>query len=119
MYTLDENLLDKVRAEETKNRKPATKGLIRAVIPGVEAQWIQPLTIRGKPGLRQDQADQQVGGGEDVSLHIHGSSMVVSATGAAAARRTPTIVQKDKSGEFSGTSTEHAGRRPTVPYLRQ
>ena len=38
---------------------------------------------------------------EDVSLHIHGSSMVVSATGAAAATtNSDSIVQKDKSGEF-------------------
>ena len=36
-----------------------------------------------------------------VSLHIHGSAMVVSATGAAATTTNPdTIVAKDKSGDY-------------------
>jgi hypothetical protein len=103
MYTLDENL-DKVRAEETKNREARDKEGFDpgAVIPGVQAQWIQPLTIRGNQGdCVKIKLSNKLEGGEDVSLHIHGSSMVVSATGAAAATtNSDSIVQKEKSGEF-------------------
>jgi hypothetical protein len=51
MYVLDENL-DKVREEETKNREAREKDGFDpgAVIPGVQAQWIQPLTIRANQG---------------------------------------------------------------------
>lgn len=103
MYTLDENL-DKVRAEETKNRESREKEGFDpgAVIPGVQAQWIQPLTIRGNQGdCVKIKLSNKLEGGEDVSLHIHGSSMVVSATGASAATTNPdSIVAKEKSGEF-------------------
>ena len=51
MYVLDEDI-DKVREEEKKNKEGRDKeghdpG---AVIPGVQAQWIQPLVIRGNQG---------------------------------------------------------------------
>ena len=51
MYVLDEDI-DKVRAEENTNKEARDKeghdpG---AVIPGVQAQWIQPLVIRGNQG---------------------------------------------------------------------
>jgi hypothetical protein len=51
MYVLDENL-DKVRAEETKNKEAREKEGFDpgAVIPGVQAQWIQPLVFRGNQG---------------------------------------------------------------------
>src|SRR5262245_27499579 len=54
MYVLDENV-DKVRAEENTNKESRDKeghdpG---AVIPGVQAQWIQPLVIRGNQGDRK------------------------------------------------------------------
>ena len=65
MYMLDENL-DKVRAEETKNKEARDKEGFDpgAVIPGVQAQWIQPLDDPRQPGrLRQDQASQQAGRG--------------------------------------------------------
>ena len=83
MYVLTENI-DKVRAEEAKNRDARTKEGYDpgAVSNGLQNQWIQPLAIRGNQGdcvkltLRN-----QLEGGEDVSLHIHGSTMVVSATG--------------------------------------
>ena len=47
MYVLDENL-DKVRAEETKNKEARDKEGFDpgAVIPGVQAQWIQPLVTQ-------------------------------------------------------------------------
>src|SRR5690349_8579567 len=103
MYVLDENL-DKVRAEENTNKEARDKeghdpG---AVIPGVQAQWIQPLVIRGNQGdCVKVKLSNKLEGGEDVSLHIHGSAMVVSATGAAATTTNPdTIVAKDKSGDY-------------------
>ena len=103
MYTLDENL-DKVREEETKNREARDKEGFDpgAVIPGVQAQWIQPLAIRGNQGdCVKIKLSNKLEGGEDVSLHIHGSSMVVSATGASAATtNSDSIVAKEKSGEF-------------------
>ena len=73
-----------------------------AVIPGVQAQWIQPLVIRGNQGdCVKIKLSNKLEGGEDVSLHIHGSAMVVSATGAAATTTNPdTIVAKDKSGDY-------------------
>ncbi|WP_455245882.1 hypothetical protein, partial [Petrachloros mirabilis] len=51
MYVLDENI-DKVREEENTNREAREKegwdpG---AVIPGVQAQWIQPLVLRANQG---------------------------------------------------------------------
>ena len=51
MYVLEENL-DKVRAEENKNKEAPRQGRFDpgAVIPGVQAQWIQPLVIRGNQG---------------------------------------------------------------------
>ncbi|MEQ1792743.1 MAG: multicopper oxidase domain-containing protein, partial [Nitrospira sp.] len=103
MYVLDENL-DKVRAEETKNKEARDKEGFDpgAIIPGVQAQWIQPLTIRANQGdCVKIKLSNKLEGGEEVSLHIHGSSMVVSATGAAATTtNSDTIVAKDKSGEY-------------------
>jgi manganese oxidase len=83
MYVLTENL-DKVRAEEAKNRDARTKEGYDpgAVTNGLQSQWIQPLAIRGNQGdCVKISLRNQLEGGEDVSLHIHGSSMVVSATG--------------------------------------
>jgi hypothetical protein len=120
MYVLDENL-DKVRAEETKNREARDKEGFDpgAVIPGVQAQWIQPLTIRGNQGdCVKIKLANKLEGGEDVSLHIHGSSMVVSATG-----------DDHESGHDRGAGQErrlrmvhppeHAGRRAAVPHVQQ
>ena len=102
-YVLDENV-DKVRAEEAKNKEAREKEGFDpgAVIPGVQAQWIQPLTIRGNQGdCVKIKLSNKLEGGEDVSLHIHGSAMVVSATGAAATTtNADTIVAKDKTGAF-------------------
>ena len=103
MYVLDENL-DKVRAEEATNKAARDKEGFDpgAIIPGVQAQWIQPLTIRANQGdCVKIKLSNKLEGGEEVSLHIHGSSMVVSATGAAATTtNSDTIVAKDKSGDY-------------------
>ena len=76
MYVLDENL-DKVREEENTNKEARDKEGYDpgAVIPGVQAQWIQPLVIRGNQGdCVKIKLSNKLEGGEDVSLHIHGSS---------------------------------------------
>ena len=104
MYVLDENL-DKVRAEETKNKEARDKEGFDpgAVIPGVQAQWIQPLVFRANQGdcVKLKLTNKLEEGGGPVSLHIHGSSMVVSATGApATTTNSDSVVEEKKTGEF-------------------
>ena len=101
MYVLDEDI-DKVRAEENTNKEARDK----------EGHDPVPLTVCRRSGfsrlIRGNQGDcvkvklsNKLEGGEDVSLHIHGSAMVVSATGAAATTTNPdTIVAKDKTGDY-------------------
>ena len=91
MYVLTENI-DKVRAEETKNKEARdVEGYNPgAVMNGLQNQWIQPLVLRGNQGdcvkltLRN-----QLEGTEEVSLNIHGSSMVMAATGQPASTTNP------------------------------
>jgi len=88
MYVLTENI-DKVRAEEKKNeaahRSKAGENDPGAVTNGLSGDVaIQPLVIRANQGdcLRitlRNRVD-----GEDVGLHLHGSSLIVKATGAPA-----------------------------------
>jgi FtsP/CotA-like multicopper oxidase with cupredoxin domain len=103
MYVLTENL-EKVRAEEAKNKEAREKeghdpG---AVINGLQNQWIQPLVIRGNQGdCMKLTLRNQLEGEEEVSLHIHGSSMIISATGKAATTTNPeSIVEAKKSQDF-------------------
>jgi len=117
MYALTENL-DKVREEEAKNKAAREKegwdpG---AVLPGIQAQWIQPLVIRGNQGdCVKITLQNKLEGGEEVSLHIHGSSTVISATGKPATTTNPdTAVAKDKSVEmewYIHPSTQEGGRQ--------
>ncbi len=101
MYVLTENI-DKVRAEEAKNKAAReTEWDPGAVSTGLQGDYIQPLVIRGNQGdcvkitLRNQMAD------ESGSLHIHGSSMVVSATGKAATTTNPdSIVDAGKTVEL-------------------
>ena len=91
--------------KKPRTKKPATrKGLDPgAVIPGVQAQWIQPLVFRANQGdcVKIKLSNKLEEGGGPVSLHIHGSSMVVSATGAAATTTNPdSVVEEKKTGEF-------------------
>ncbi|MBI4400915.1 MAG: hypothetical protein HY581_04720, partial [Nitrospirae bacterium] len=99
MYVLTENI-DKVREEEAKNKAGREKeghdpG---AVANGLQSQWIQPLVIRGNQGdCIKITLQNTLEGGEDVSLHIHGSSMVVGSTGKAATTTNPdSIVAQNK-----------------------
>jgi FtsP/CotA-like multicopper oxidase with cupredoxin domain len=91
MYVLTENV-DKVRAEETKNKEARdVEGYNPGgVMNGLQNQWIQPLVLRGNQGdcvkltLRN-----ALEGTEEVSLNIHGSSMVMAATGQPASTTNP------------------------------
>jgi len=117
MYALTENL-EKVREEEAKNKAAREKEGYDpgAVIPGVQAQWIQPLVIRANQGdCLKVKLQNKLEGGEDVSLHIHGSSMVVSATGKpATTTNSESIVEKDKSVDlewYIHPNTQEGGRQ--------
>jgi len=117
MYVLTENI-DKVREEEAKNKAGREKeghdpG---AVSNGLQGQWIQPLVIRGNQGdCIKVTLQNKLEGGEDVSLHIHGSSMLVSATGNAATTTNPdSIVAQNKSVDlewYIHPSTQEGGRQ--------
>jgi len=103
MYVLTENI-GKVREEEASNREARGKeghdpG---AVSNGLQNQWIQPLVIRGNQGdCIKIILHNELEGGEDVSLHIHGSSMVVGPTGKPATTTNPDAnVAHAKSRDF-------------------
>ncbi|MGH7273361.1 MAG: multicopper oxidase domain-containing protein, partial [Nitrospiria bacterium] len=91
LYILTEDM-EKVRAEERKNaevRKSTEAFPPAAVSIGLQGDLIQPLVIRANAGdcvriiLRnQTHEDHNATGENDpVSLHIHGSSLIVSSTG--------------------------------------
>ena len=84
MYALTENI-DKVRAEEAKNaaaREEEGHHNPGGVINGIQDQWIQPLVIRGNQGdCVKVTLHNKLEFGEEVSLHINGSDMVMSKTG--------------------------------------
>lgn len=84
MYVLTENI-EKVREEEAKNaaaREKEGHNDPGAVRNGIQDQWIQPLVIRGNQGdCVKITLRNQLEFGEEVSLHINGSDMVMSKTG--------------------------------------
>ncbi|HUK56834.1 MAG TPA: multicopper oxidase domain-containing protein, partial [Nitrospiria bacterium] len=102
MYVLTENI-QKVRDEEKINREARKKPgyEIGAVSTGLQTDMIQPLNIRGNQGdcviiTLRNQLD-----GEDVGLHIHGSSTIVKATGQPATSANPdSTVKPGKSQVF-------------------
>jgi|GEM_PF-560256 len=83
MYVLTENIA-KVREEEAKHRDARSKEIHDpgAVMNGPQGRWIQRLVIRGSQGdCVKISLRNQLESGEEVSLHIDGSSMIVNATG--------------------------------------
>ena len=101
MYVLTENI-DKVRAEEAKNKAARdAEWDPGAVSTGLQGDMIQPLVIRGNQGdcvriTLRNQMNDEAG-----SLHIHGSSMVISASGkAATTTNSDSIVQPGKTTEM-------------------
>ena len=102
MYVLTQNI-DKVRAEEAKNKAAREKEGFDpgAVNTGLQGDIIQPLVIRANQGdcvkitLSNKMAD------EAGSLHIQSAAMVVSATGKAATTTNPdSVVEPGKSVEL-------------------
>lgn len=104
MYALTENI-DKIREEEAKNAEAREKeghSDPGAVKNGIQDQWIQPLVIRGNQGdCVKVTLRNQLEFGEEVSLHINGSDMVMSQTGQPATTTNPdTVAAEGKSIEM-------------------
>ena len=102
MYVLAQDI-DKVRAEEAKNKAAREKEGFDpgSVTTGLQGDAIQPLVLRANQGdcvkitLRNQMAD------ESGSLHIQSAGMVISATGKAATTTNPdSVVAPGKSMEM-------------------
>ena len=102
MYVLTENV-EKARQEEKTNREARKKPGYDpgAVSAGLQTDIIQPLNIRGNQGdcvvftLRNQMKD------DEVSLHIHGSSTIVKASGQPATIANPeSLVKQGESQVF-------------------
>ncbi|MCA9476589.1 MAG: multicopper oxidase domain-containing protein, partial [Nitrospira sp.] len=95
MYTLTENI-EKVREEEAKNAEAREKeghGDPGGVKNGIQGQYIQPLVVRGNQGdCVKITLRNALEFGEEVSLHINGSDMVMSKTGQPATTTNPDTV---------------------------
>ena len=98
MYALTDNL-DKIRAEEAKNAAAREKEGHHdpgGVKNGIQDQWIQPLVIRGNQGdCVKISLHNKLEFGEEVSLHINGSDMVMSETGQPATTTNPATVAEE------------------------
>lgn len=104
LYVLTENL-EKVRAEEKKNadaRASTDEFPAAGISIGLQGDLIQPLVIRANAGdCVRITLRNQTTNDEPVSLHIHGSSMVVKSTGQAATMTNKdSLVMPGKSQEF-------------------
>ncbi|MCA9471867.1 MAG: hypothetical protein KC594_07380, partial [Nitrospira sp.] len=95
MYSLTENI-EKVREEEARNaeaRESEGHSNPGAVKNGIQDQWIQPLVIRGNQGdCVKITLRNKLEFGEDVSLHINGSDMVMSKSGLPATTTNPEAI---------------------------
>ncbi|MFO0698328.1 MAG: hypothetical protein U0236_03800 [Nitrospira sp.] len=118
MYALTDDIT-KIREEEAHNRAARDKEGYDpgAVSNGLQAQWIQPLVIRANQGdcLKITLRNRLDEGGGPVSLHIHGSGMIVSATGKPATTTNPdSIVHEKKSVDLEWyilPTTQEGGRQ--------
>lgn len=89
MYVLEADL-DRVRQEEAQNRAARADHAEPAVSIGLAGDTIQPLTIRANQGDCVSIALRNaLDGNEPASLHIHGSSLYVAATGEPAIATNP------------------------------
>ena len=113
MYVLTENI-ENVREEEAKNAEAReSEGHLDpgGVKNGIQDQWIQPLVIRGNQGdCVKITLRNKLEFGEDVSLHINGSDMVMSKTGQPATTTNPDAVaagaDEDAEEDAEGESIE-------------
>ncbi|MDO8357403.1 MAG: hypothetical protein Q7U76_13510 [Nitrospirota bacterium] len=102
MYVLAQDV-DKVRAEEAKNKAARDKDGFDpgAVTTGLQGDMIQPLVLRVNQGDCMKMTLRNQMEGEDGSLFVSASSMIVSATGKPATTTNPeSIVAPGKSQEF-------------------
>ncbi|MFN3681221.1 MAG: multicopper oxidase domain-containing protein, partial [Nitrospira sp.] len=102
MYVLTENV-EKVRAEEARNREAREKDGFDpgAVSTGLQGDYIQPLVLRANQGDCVKLTLRNQMEGEEGSLFIQASSMIVSATGKPATTTNPdAIIPPGKSQEF-------------------
>jgi hypothetical protein len=97
MYVLTENI-EHVREEEARNAaaREAPGFETGAVSHGLQTGWIQPLVIRANQGdCMRVMLRNELEFGEAVSFQIHGSSMVVSATGQPATTTNPDAIAEE------------------------
>ncbi|MFZ5862512.1 MAG: multicopper oxidase domain-containing protein [Nitrospirota bacterium] len=104
LYVLTEEM-DKVRAEEKKNkvaRESKDEFPASGVSLGLQGDLLQPLVIRANAGdCVRITLRNQTENDEPVSMHIHGSGMIVKATGQAATMTNKdSLVMPGKSQEF-------------------
>ena len=102
MYVLTESI-QKVRDEEARNKEARANKEFSpgAVSTGLQTDLIQPLVIRGNQGDCVEFTLRNSMESDDVGVHIHGSSVVVKATGQAATAVNPdTNVKPGKSQTF-------------------
>ncbi len=102
MYVLTQDL-DKVRTEEAKNKAAREKEGFDpgAVTTGLQGDIIQPLVLRANQGDCVKMTLRNQMEGEDGSLFISASSMIIGATGKPATTTNPdSIVAPGKSQEF-------------------
>ena len=113
MYALTEDIPE-IREEEAKNAEAREKEGHHdpgGVKNGIQDQWIQPLVIRGNQGdCVKITLHNKLEFGEEVSLHINGSDMVMSKTGMPALTTNPDSVAsgppEDCEENCSGKSIE-------------
>ena len=92
MYVLEEDLAS-VREEEAANERARAAGGDPAVSLGLQGDAIQPLVLRALPGeclrvhLRNGLPDM-----EPATFHVHGSQVIVEATGRPAIATEPSAV---------------------------
>ncbi|MEW6325559.1 MAG: multicopper oxidase domain-containing protein, partial [Nitrospirota bacterium] len=102
MYVLTENL-QSVRDEEKANAaaRAASGYTPGAVTTGLQTDAIQPLVLRGNQGDCVVVTLRNKLDGEDVGIHIHGSSMIIQSTGQAATAANPdSTVEEGRSQVF-------------------
>lgn len=111
MYVLTGNI-GKVREEEAKNAEAREKEGHHdpgGVTNGIQGQYIQPLVIRANPGeCVKITLRNQLEFGEDVSLQINGSSMVISKTGEPAVTTNPDSVAAGPDEDMDAEQIEAA-----------
>lgn len=102
MYVLTEDV-DKVRAEETRNKDARDKEGFDpgSVTTGLQGDMIQPLVLRANQGDCVKMTLRNQMESEDGSLFIQASSMIVSTTGKPATTTNPeSIISPGKQQEF-------------------